>query len=205
MKKLILITLLFPSLLKAASTVAHPFELRFSIPKDKIAVKADLVQNCRHESFVIGDTAEYVDNYVDYELDVAYENISQGVQEVVVSLTEAKHLYIDGVFKPNKECMSQVSITLNDTKYAIGWANRLHEPIFFEVATAFYNYSEENVLDISYLKEILYKNHMSFYYKPVPSYRVNIWLHANGKEVYEVAPTSAAFDPETNMPYLLQD
>lgn len=205
MKKLVLLIIIFPTLLRAASTVAHPFDLIFTIPKDQIFIKANLVQNCRHEKFVIGDTAEYVDNFVDYELDVTYEDINNDVQEVVVSLTESKHLYIDGFFKPNKECMSQVSIILNDTKYAIGWADRFNDPVSFQVSTDFYNYSETNVLDVSYLKDILHKNHMSFFYKPVPSYRVNVWLYANGSEVYEVPPTSAAFDPKTKMPYPLKD
>lgn len=205
MKNFVLLILLFPSLLRAASTVAHPFDLIFTIPKDQISVKAKLVQNCRHEKFVIGDTAEYVDNYVDYNLDVVYQDINDGVQEVVVSLTESKYLYIDGFFKPNKECMSQVSILLNDTNYSIGWANRFAEPISFTVATGFYNYSEENNLDITYIKDILDKKHISFFYKPIPSYRVNVWLYAEGEEVYDVPPTSAAFDPKTKMPYPLQN
>ena len=202
-KLLILMNLLSPLIVQAASTVANPFKIRFTIPKDKIAVEADLFLSCRHEKFSIGDTAEYESYHADYKLNVRYEDKDEFTQKVTVYLGEKKQLYINGIFKIRKECTSRVAIDFKDRKYSVGWAGKYDTPISFTLTTDYYNYSEDNILDVTYLEDILNDNHVSFYYRSVPSVQVNVWLYVNHKELYEVAPTSAAIDGNTNKPYLL--
>lgn len=188
---------------QAASTVAYPFEFSFTIPKDKIKVEAGLFLSCRHEKFVIGDTAEYETYHADYKLNVRYEEQDESTQKVTIDLNAKKRLYIDGIFKIGKECTSRVAIDFKDRHYSVGWADKYDTPIAFTLTTDYYDYSEENVLDITYLEDILNNNHVSFYYRSVPSFQVNVWLYVNQKELYEVAPTSAAIDNNTNKPYPL--
>lgn len=194
--------LLSPAIL-AESVTAHPFILEFFSPQEKFNVRAKLSLSCRYEKFVISDSSEYVVRTEDLLLPV--EALDVGEQtHFKVALKEKALMKLDGVFKSNKGCMSQVRLTFLDKKYAVGWAGQMSRPINITLSTGQYYEAGDTELDLSKLEEKISYRLMDFLYHPVPHLQVNIWLTADGIKLPE-SPTSSAIDPRTNMPYILSN
>lgn len=192
--------MLSPAIL-AESVTAHPFILEFFSPQDKFHVRAQLSLSCRYEKFVISDSSEYVVRTEELVLPV--EALDVGEQtHFKVALKEKVLMKLDGVFRSNKGCMSEVRLTVLDKKYAVGWAGQVRRPISFTLTTGQYYQAGDTELDLFQLEEKISHRLLDFLYQPVPQLQVNIWLTADGIKLPE-SPTSSAIDPLTNMPYIL--
>lgn len=187
----------------AARTVAHPFQMEFSTPKNHLTIKAQLIQSCRYEKIVWSDSAEYYTETKKYDLE--QEQVLRGEEVLhVLSLRNRLELEVRGAFRPTKECLSFVEISFIDKNYSVGWGGQMKRPLSFSLSSSSpYNYQEgESELDISSLADLIYHKKIQFLYHPV-RIQVNIWLLADGEKL-PVSPTSSAIDPKTGMPYLLQ-
>lgn len=186
-----------------ATTTARPFSLNFYTPKGQIDVSAKLRQTCRYEKFVIGDSAEYHSESKNYDLTPVIDE-QAGSTLIQISLEQAKTMELTGLFKPNKECMSELMIELRDSRYAIGWANQMKRPISFKLRTAPYAFERDSQLDMTEISTLLNNQLVEFDYHSVPGLQVNIWTLIDGKRVGSISPISAAIDPKTQMPFPLQ-
>jgi len=199
------LTFVFAPTSFAASIEARPFEFEFTAPQDQFEAKAQLQLSCRYERFVIGDSAEYNTTRKSYDLDIQTTKLDKRIR-YNVSLTSTISHEVTGLFRPNKECAGQVKLNLNDKNYAVGWAGRVGTPISFLIETPSYRYNEgHSNLDISEVLNIIENRHVNFRYKPVPGLQVNIWVLFDGNTHRSLLPTSAAINPDTNAPYLLQN
>lgn len=189
----------------AASIEARPFQFEFTTPKELLDVKAEVELSCRYEKFVIGDSAEYNTTRKSHDLDIKTTKLD-GRTRFQISLNSSLSHKVTGLFRPSKECAGQLKLTLNDKKYAVGWAGKLKTPISFLIKTPAYRYNEgHSNLDISEVLDVIENRHVSFRYKSVPNMQVNIWVLFDGNTHPSLFPTSAAINPKTNKPYLLQN
>lgn len=187
----------------AARTIAHPFQIEFSTPKDHLAIKAQLIQSCRYEKIVWSDSAEYYTETKKYDLE--QDQMARGDEILhILSLRKKYELEVRRVFKPTKACLSFIEISFIDKKYSVGWSGQTKRPLLFTLGSSSpYHYQEgESELDISSLSDLISFKKIQFLYHPV-RFQVNIWLLADGEKL-PVSPTTSAIDPKTGMPYLLQ-
>lgn len=203
MKKiLVILSLVFsPHILWAASTTVEPFSFEFRSPENRFDVQAEVVQSCRYEKFVIGDSAEYHSETKIYELRQVQENVGGDIR-YKFSFPAKKTLKVSGTFKPTKECRSNLKLVFTDKNYSIGWAGQFSRPIGFTYETSEWYQDGNTAPDFSQLIRTLEQQYLDFFYKNA-FIQVNIWLTANGQNL-PVSPVSAAINPLTRMPFSLR-
>ncbi|PIK15218.1 hypothetical protein [Halobacteriovorax sp. JY17] len=203
MKKITLSLLIFLSTnILAATTTVDPFSFEFFTHESKINVKATLVQSCRYERIVWGDSSEYNTSYNQIPLTLKNTNLRNGLVRHQVSLSTKQVMSVSGAFKPTKGCKSDIKIELVDAIYSVGWANQYSRPINFE----FYDiesYRPGNTeLDTSKIEDQMGNKTFSYLYTPKSS-QVNINLLADGNKLYGFSK-SAAINKKTQMPFKLR-
>jgi hypothetical protein len=198
----LLLTLLFSVSALGATTTAGPFKLNFFLQEKDAKVTAVLTQSCRYEKFVFSDSSEYNTEWKDFPLRVKESKRSSG-RDITISLDSKKEMSVNGMFKPNKGCSSNIEVTISSTKYSIGWANRFDKAISFELRTKNYYKPDYTSLNISLLREKLENKELSFFMKHF-SNQTNTFLYFDGERDWDVFATTAARDSETGMPYLLK-
>ena len=178
------------------STQVHPFELEFSVPTNRLEVKAELLLSCRYEKLVLGDSSEYY---------VKNETVSLPVVKIKdqlrISHKNISSLEIRGNFRSNPGCMSELRLSFIDSLYAIGWAGQTSRPISFMLKEGYFYRAGDSVLDISNLERQISNRFVEFLYVSTGS-QVNVWMTADGKKL-PLSPISSAQDPATGMPYRL--
>lgn len=189
------------STLYGASTTAAPFEFEFTAPLNRMTVIATLNQSCRYERIVWSDSAEYEVSTKSYPLVITIREFN-GEEHYRVSSPVERYHEVRGIFRPTKECKSELTVEFFDKNYAIGWAGQMERPLKFSVATNHYYQEGDQEFDPSKVLDLLEKKVIEFYYVPVAS-QVNVWLTANGLKLPN-APISTAKNPKTNMPYPLR-
>lgn len=201
-KSLVMFTLaLTPQILWAASTNVDPFSFEFTAPANRFDLQAEVVQSCRYEKLVLGDSSEYHTESKTYELREVQEKVGTDIRYKLTFPTK-KSLKVSGMFKPTKECRSDLKLTFTDKNYAVGWAGQLSRPISFTYETS-ERYQDGNTSpDFSPLIRTLEHQQVDFFYKSA-FVQVNIWLTANGENL-PVSPVSAAINPLTRMPFALR-
>ena len=179
------------------STLVHPFEINFSAPENRFHVKAELLLSCRYEKLVLGDSSEF---HVKNELVVLPVTVSHS--QIKIAHNKTSSLKLDGRFRSNPGCMSELRLTFTDAQYAVGWAGQLNRPIMFVLKEGHFYRAGDTVLDISKLERQIADRFIDFSYVSATS-QVNIWITADGQRL-PISPTSSAIDPQTNMPYRLK-
>ena len=182
------------------STLVRPFELKFSAPAGSFNVKADLILSCRYERLVIGDSSEYFEKNEKFSIPVEIENF-QDKFHLKISHKKTSSLEINGRFRSNPGCMSELRLTFIDNLYAVGWAGQMGRPISFILQQGYFYRAGDTVLDISQLQNQINDRLVEFFYVSAGK-QVNIWLTADGQKL-PLSPTSSALDPATGMPYRL--
>lgn len=198
---IIAFALLLPlSSLLAESITARPFSFELYTTQANMRVSAQLSLTCRYEKLVIGDTAQYHFRSKKIPLEIVKTELGNKTRHLI-GLDSEQRLNLEGIFKPTKECSSNIEVLFVDTKYSVGWASQFDRPIEFSFNTR-QSYSDgDTFVDLSKVYEEVDNKTIEFFYKPVPNLQVNIWLYADGEEL--ASPTSAAIDPETGMPFRL--
>lgn len=179
------------------STLVHPFELNFSAPENRFHVKAELLLSCRYEKLVLGDSSEFHVKNESVVLPVRVVN-----SQIKIAHHKTSSLKLDGRFRSNPGCMSELRLTFTDAQYAVGWAGQLNRPIMFVLKEGRFYRPGDTVLDISNLEKQIADRFVDFSYVPATS-QVNIWMTADGQRL-SISPTSSAIDPKTKMPYRLK-
>jgi hypothetical protein len=192
---------LVSSTLYGASTTAKPFEFEFFVPKNRMVVAATLVQSCRFEKIVWSDSSEYIVNSKSYPLSIEVTSY-QGEESYKLISSEERFLELRGMFRPTKECKSELHVDFTDKNYAVGWAGQMDRPLKFHTSTEHYYQEGDHEFNPSSVLDLLENKTIDFYYMPAV-FQVNIWLTANGRKLPN-APISSALNPKTNMPYLLR-
>ncbi len=187
----------------AASTTVNPFSIEFYTNKDTLNIKATLTLACRYEKVVWSDSAEYNTEYKDIDLKVTNKDQRNGLTKHTLSLSKKQYLEVTGIFKPTKECKSDIKFDLNDAKYSIGWANQFSRPISFSFWNTKSYSSDDTVFRPSTLRSQIEDKVFSFKYTPVHS-QVNVSLLADGENVTQILGTNVALNKNTNMPYRLK-
>ncbi len=198
---LIIFCCLASSTLYGASTTARPFELEFTAPLDRMTVIATLIQSCRYERIVWSDSAEYEVSTKNYPLSIHISRIN-GEELYKISSPVERYHEVRGMFRPTKECKSELKVEFIDKNYAIGWAGQMERPLKFLVTTDQYYEEGDQEFDPSKVVDLISHKVIDFYYLPAAS-QVNIWLTGNGLKLPN-APISSAKNPKTNMPYPLK-
>lgn len=184
----------------AASTTVHPFKIHLYAIESRFHVKPVLTLSCRYEKMVVSDSAEYYVESRDYNLIVESEKADNNLL-YSISLKDKKFLDVTGVWKPTKECVSDLRIDFIDKNYSIGWAGQTKRPVVFSIRSQQRYQAGDTTPDFSDVMNMIDFKNLDFYYKPVTS-QVNIWMTADGVKL-PLSPISTAIDRETNMPYLL--
>ena len=189
----------------AATTTANPFKLDVVTIGPELTVSGELYQSCRFEMLVFGDSAEYQTEFKTFPLVVSSREKNNQIIHTLELKSKMK-LSLTGIFKYGKECVSKISIKISDTRYAIGWGNKLNTPISFSFDSgSMYDYeSGFSRLDLNEVESFLDNKVFSFKYKTIDTKQVNIWLLANDEMVSSVLPTTSAQDVLTKMPYTLK-
>lgn len=201
-KSLVMFSLILtPQILWAASTTVEPFSFEFTAPEGRFQVQAEVIQSCRYEKLVWGDSSEYHTETKAYELREVQEKVGTDIR-YKLSLEAKKSLKVSGMFKPTKECRSDLKLTFTDKKYAVGWAGQFSRPISFSYKTSEYYKDGNTHPDFSSLIRTLEHQQIDFFYKN-SIVQVNIWLTANGENL-PVFPVSAAINPLTKMPFQIR-
>lgn len=201
-KLLVMFSLIFlPQILWAASTTVEPFSFEFTTPVNRFEVQAEVIQNCRYEKLVLGDSSEYHSETKIYELRMDQNTVGADIH-YKFALPAKKSLKVSGMFKPTKECKSDLKLTFTDKNYAIGWAGQLSRPISFTYETNEKYQNGNTSPDFSYLIITIEHQYLDFFYKSA-LIQVNIWLTASGENL-PVSPVSAAINPLTRMPFQLR-
>ena len=198
---LIIFCCLASSTLYGASTTAEPFEFEFTAPLNRMSVKATLIQSCRYEKIVWRDSAEYEVTEKTYPLSIHITSLN-GAEIYKVISPVSRYLEVRGMFKPTKECKSELKLEFIDKNFAVGWAGQMERPLRFSVATDQYYQEGDHEFDPSKVLDLIENKEIDFYYRPVSS-QVNIWITADGLKLPN-APISSAKNPKTNMPYPLR-
>lgn len=202
----LLLTLLclsiIPQTLMAASTVVNPFDMDFYVMENRFSVHPQVILNCRYEKIVFGDSSEYITESKTFDLAVEKNKAGENVY-YKISLKDKKQLDMNGVFKPTKECMSELRIEFVDNNYTIGWAGQMNRPLSFTIRSNNRFIEGDSKPDFSEVVSLVDFKNLDFLYKSVPGLQVNIWMTADGIKL-PLSPISAAINPETNMPYRLE-
>lgn len=195
-------TLLYSKESVAASTTVQPFNVQFYVMGNRFSVKPKVILSCRYEKIPTSDSSEYYTETKAFDLDIkktpAGENVFYNV-----SLKDKKYLEVKGVFKPTKECMSELEFEFVDNNYSVGWAGQTKRAISFNLRSDNYFQAGDTTPDFSKVIEQIDLSNLDFLYKSVPGLQVNIWMTSNNKKL-PLSPVSVAIDPETNMPYRLK-
>ncbi|WPU65176.1 hypothetical protein [Peredibacter starrii] len=179
------------------STLVHPFELEFSAPENRFNLKAELLLSCRYEKLVWGDSSEFHVKDEVISLPIAIKK-----NQIKISHSKTSSMKLDGRFRSNPGCMSELRLTFTDAQYAVGWAGQMNRPITFALKDGHFYRAGDSVLDISKLEAQIANRLVDFLYVPAAS-QVNIWMTADGQRL-PISPTSSAIDPQTKMPYRLK-
>lgn len=184
-----------------ASTTAKPFEFELSAPKNRMAVSATLIQSCRFEKIVWSDSSEYEVNTKTYPLSLEVTSY-QGEELYKFSSPVERYLEVRGMFKPTKECKSELRVDFVDKNYSVGWAGQFDRPLKFHISTEDYYQEGDHDFDPKKVMDLIENRLVDFYYLPAAS-QVNIWITANGLKLPN-PPISSAINPKTKMPFLLR-
>lgn len=189
----------------AATTIAHPFKMEVITAGPELTISGELYQSCRYEKFVFSDSAEFSTETKTFPLTVSSQERNNQIVHSLELKSKMK-LSTSGFFRFGKECVSKISIKVSDTKYAIGWGNKINTPISFSFDSgSIYDYeSGLSKLDLNEIRSFVDNKTFSFKYKPAGTKQVNIWLMGNDEKVFSVSPTTSAQNEETEMPYLLE-
>mgnify|MGYP000114940896 CR=1 FL=1 len=187
----------------AATTTVNPFTLEFYTPESKHNIEVSLTQSCRYEKIVWGDSAEYYTQYKDVPLKVKNTNLGNGLIKHQYKLTKKQVMKITGMFKPTKECKTELEVKILDSQYSIGWANQYSKPISF----LFYDFQSyrpgDSTFNISGIADRVEDKVFSFDYRAVGS-QVNTTLLADGVKVSNLMIVSVALNKKTQMPFRLR-
>ncbi|WP_408098135.1 hypothetical protein ACJVC5_04200 [Peredibacter sp. HCB2-198] len=179
------------------STLVHPFELEFSAPENRFHLKAELFLSCRYEKLVWGDSSEFHVKNETVSLPITIKK-----SQIKISHSKTSSLKLDGRFRSNPGCMSELRLIFTDAQYAVGWAGQMNRPIMFVLKEGHFYRTGDSVLDISKLENQIANRLVDFSYVPTTG-QVNIWMTADGQRL-SISPTSSAIDPVTRMPYRLK-
>ncbi|ATH07434.1 hypothetical protein BIY24_05605 [Halobacteriovorax marinus] len=204
MKAIILIATIFIGFNTfAASTIVHPFKTEFYSNSGDLNFSATLQQACRYEVPNWSDSAEYKTNYKKYDLPIKNKKLSNGLTRHTLELKNAKYLEVRGLFKPTKECMSEIVFEIKDANYSVGWANQFKRAISFKIWDLGNFRGGDTSFNISKFERQVENIVFSFKYYPYPS-QVTIFLMADGEKISNLLSTSAAINSKTQMPYRLK-
>lgn len=193
---------IIPQSLMAASTVVHPFDMDFYVMENRFSVYPQVILSCRYEKIVFGDSSEYITESKTFDLAVVKSLAGENVY-YKIGLKDKKQLEMNGVFRPTKECMSELRINFVDNNYTIGWAGQMKRPLSFTIKSNNRFTAGDSKSDFSDVMNLVDFKNLDFLYKSVPGLQVNIWMTADGMKL-PLSPISAAINPETNMPYKLE-
>ena len=196
---LFFISLLSTQKLEAASIKARPFELKFFLEQDHINVNAQLNLTCRHERWVIGDSAVWEMFHLKAPLQVT-QSKSGDLRLMKIALLDEKFLEVKGVFKPSKECKAELEIIFTDSLYASG----SHAPYNSRPITLSYEHRDRyqdghRTFDTSDLDHDINHETLGFRFQ-VLSQVIHVYLENSTRWF---AHTSVTKNPETSLPYLL--
>ena len=195
------LTLVTPQLLHAASTTAYPFGFSIDTLTDQLSVDARLVQSCRHEIFVLGNSSEYQSETFETPL-IASRDYSLDKTHLSFHLPHTQKLAVNGFFKSDKGCLTQLVLDFKDLQYSVGWAGQYHKPIQMTLTFGGFYQEGHSVFDSQQVEKEIHQKLIYFRYQSVLHSQVNIWLMADQQKL-PLSPISSAIDPKTNTPYPL--
>lgn len=193
----LLVSLFYLFEASAADSLVPKFQFSFTMDRGVHVVDGEIVQNCRYEKFVISDSAQYVNDYRTYPLQV---EVISGEEKDIYTVTNPEYRYhkITGWMKPTKECNALIKLNLKSSRYS-AWLR--HRPIQFTFRSQS-PFGQSIVWDVTEISDHLEGHHMSFDYVSIRRVQVNIFLLTDGVREYW-PPQTAAINPETGMPYQL--